>query len=403
MVETEKTRGTITIRYPVTILGIRTKRILLFLFCFAIVLFLFLKVDWTAIMPTRSSTTVGKDTSKVTIFVSLASYRDIYCMKTLQHLFSQAKHPERIFVGVVQQNSDRDPDCQTVEGVDNRENVKDLQTLLKYRDHVRVLRMEYREAKGPVYARFLAVDRHYRGEDFIFQIDSHIRFIKNWDEVIVNNVMRLPPKSCISHYPMHFEPDTGTFNTMWKTHVTRFCRGFFNNDEILQPEGGVFTFDGKSYEGPFLAAGMTFYPGSAATEVPIDPHLKHLFHGEELLYSIRMAAAGYKFYSPAENVCFHFYTRKEFPKSWDANLRDSDYFVVQRHALQRTKYILGMLEKSQLENTTLSLPEIDKYGINRDDPQTKKNVDDYLEKFGINFKEKKIKDLCKSGEFPSKY
>ena len=43
-----------------------------------------------------------------TIFVSIASYRDENCPKTLYSLFKNAKYPERVFVGICQQNKTSD-------------------------------------------------------------------------------------------------------------------------------------------------------------------------------------------------------------------------------------------------------------------------------------------------------
>lgn len=41
------------------------------------------------------------------IFVSVASYRDDNCPKTLTEMYSKAAHPERLFVGLVQQVTDK--------------------------------------------------------------------------------------------------------------------------------------------------------------------------------------------------------------------------------------------------------------------------------------------------------
>ncbi len=38
------------------------------------------------------------------IYVSLGTYRDPFCPMTLKSLYAQAKHPERLFVGLLQQN-----------------------------------------------------------------------------------------------------------------------------------------------------------------------------------------------------------------------------------------------------------------------------------------------------------
>jgi hypothetical protein len=49
------------------------------------------------------SDSITSEYSKDTIFVSIASYRDAECKKTLFDLFYKADHPFRIFVGLVLQ------------------------------------------------------------------------------------------------------------------------------------------------------------------------------------------------------------------------------------------------------------------------------------------------------------
>ena len=47
-----------------------------------------------------------------TIFVATASYRDTECQWTVKNLYEQAKHPERIYTGVVWQIvENEDGDC----------------------------------------------------------------------------------------------------------------------------------------------------------------------------------------------------------------------------------------------------------------------------------------------------
>ena len=46
-----------------------------------------------------------------TIFISIASYRDRLCSQTLENLYKNAKFPQRIYVGICEQNKDSDVDC----------------------------------------------------------------------------------------------------------------------------------------------------------------------------------------------------------------------------------------------------------------------------------------------------
>lgn len=46
------------------------------------------------------------------IFVSLGTYRDPFCPMTIKSLYNNAAHPERLFVGMFQQNC-FGPKCRT--------------------------------------------------------------------------------------------------------------------------------------------------------------------------------------------------------------------------------------------------------------------------------------------------
>jgi hypothetical protein len=75
-----------------------------------------------------------------TIFVSIASYRDSVCSTTVESLYSMAKNPQNIFVGLCQQNNGKeDQDC-----VNYNSNI-----ISKYIKNIRTIRIPYFEAKGP--------------------------------------------------------------------------------------------------------------------------------------------------------------------------------------------------------------------------------------------------------------
>jgi hypothetical protein len=336
-----------------------------------------------------------------TIFVSIASFRDPQCMHTLLWALRQAKHPERVFVGVLQQNNvDMDVDCMSV-SLEKPSSPKDAELLLKWRQQVRILRVDYLIARGPAWARYMVIDKLFQKEDYVLQIDSHTRFVPDWDELIVNNIKQLPRKAAISHYPSVFDPKANSDQLPVDYHKTiaRMCKGFYNNDGILQPTAGLMALDKKESKfSPFLGAGFTFYPGIVHDEIKMDPHLPYLFHGEELLFSMRLVSKGYKFYSPAENIVFHFYYRKDFPKYWDLSSVYPDYGKLQRYSLERTKYIIGMIGIDQVENKTFVMQGLPReYGIDWDDPDVKKRMDRYFEIFEMNLKEKKMGDFCSKG------
>ena len=112
-----------------------------------------------------------------TIYVTIASYRDPRCPHTVEMLFKQAKYPERIRVGIVDQ-IDLEEDVSCAKPEVSCEEDKD-QTLCRYSHQIDVFQMDAQLAVGPVFARHIG-DRMYRGEYYVMQCDAHMEFVKHW-------------------------------------------------------------------------------------------------------------------------------------------------------------------------------------------------------------------------------
>ncbi len=244
------------------------------------------------------------------IFISIASYRDSLCPSTLMDMYANADHPDRIFTAVIQQNIETDQECLI------RANCIPMSNVL-------VRRLHAKEAKGPTYARELATQL-YEGQDFFLQIDSHMRFLPHWDTEYVKmyklySEKLSTDKVVISQYPMEFDVKTNTLPDKWKTHTAVTYTVNWNEGIPIGGAAsiGIFNPNEKMYEQPIAAAGVLFGPGKMLKDVPFDPSLNYLFHGEEVLYSIRLWAAGYKIMAPYRNYFFHYYYREKDPKFWE--------------------------------------------------------------------------------------
>lgn len=113
---------------------------------------------------------------KALIFVGIAHYRDQRCSRTLFSLFSKAKHPERLRIGLVQQIHTE---------ADNFHCLQDFCAAYgKYCQHkeeqFRLLELTHQLARGPAYARYLQ-STLIQDEDFCMQIDSHSEVVQDWD------------------------------------------------------------------------------------------------------------------------------------------------------------------------------------------------------------------------------
>jgi hypothetical protein len=95
------------------------------------------------------SSDVNKIGTKVngeeTIFLMIASYRDFQCRETITSAFNRADHPERLFVGAVDQVVPGDIGCLDV---DPPCSVNPDQPVCKYRDQISVFKMDAKYATG---------------------------------------------------------------------------------------------------------------------------------------------------------------------------------------------------------------------------------------------------------------
>ena len=107
------------------------------------------------------------DDAAATIFVSVAAFRDAECRWTVRDLFEKAARPGRVHVGVCWQADD------------------DMPTFAEEGFNVSVTQMPWQDARGPGFARARIQTELYAGEDYYFQIDSHCRFERCWDSLLI--------------------------------------------------------------------------------------------------------------------------------------------------------------------------------------------------------------------------
>ena len=280
------------------------------------------------------------DPASATIFVSIASYRDADCINTLHSLFSAAANPARVFVGVCEQNSPAAAEtCLPAE--------------FKWHDQVRRVSVPSKEAKGPTYARYLCSTLH-RGERYFLQLDSHMRMVKGWDTAVIAMLRACPsPKPVLTHYPhdsQHAATGIRDVPVLCKSKFDAQGLATFEADTLPPPRPGA-----TPKPVPFTAGGFMFGPATMLSEVPYDPDLPQLFQGEELLYSARLWTAGYDFFTPTANLCYHHYYRKDAPKFWN----DVDYTATQQATVAKVKKLLdgGMPGYSHGLGTARSLAQ----------------------------------------------
>lgn len=303
----------------------------------------------------------------MSIFVSIASYRDDVCTQTIQSLYENADKPENVFVGICQQNKEEDADCI-------------LNTEFENNPNIRIMRLPHSEAKGPTYARYLC-STLWKGEDYFFQVDSHSTFVESWDTKCIDMIkdikeQGLSHKPILSHYPL--EDKDYKDRKRNRTQVPRICKSYFNDRGIINLHAAeIIDTKDDFYKVPYVSGGMLFGPSSMLVEVPYDPNLPYLFTGEEILHSIRLYTAGYDIFTPKENIIFHEYVRDDKPKFWN-DLKYDD-----TEAVNKLKYLLGLAQLNTLSDAMKV--DLDKYGF-----QTTRSLQNFLDWTKIDMDKKQV-------------
>ena len=249
-----------------------------------------------------------------TIFYTMASYRDKLCPVTLFNLFTKAKSPARITVGVVQQNMPEDVDCLEEYCRLMLQAGKGDENFCPYRDQITMKRFYARIAKGPTWARAHG-STMVKDEEFCMQTDSHMDFVQNWDSEMLkmwgstNNEYAVLSTyvTAIEELPHLGEGKKG-LNGLHE--VPHLCMVTLGGAHGLVRNWG--TKCARMLPKPKLTnaiwgAGLSFSKCHAERKVPYDPHTPHIFDGEEFSRSVRLFTWGYDIYTPNRVYVVHNY------------------------------------------------------------------------------------------------
>lgn len=261
----------------------------------------------------------------MTIFVSIASYRDVELPLTINSLIQNADVPQNLHIGIVDQSTN----SESID-ISNYKNTKSLW-------------MHPRDARGAGYARAQA-QTMYDNEDWFLQIDSHSRFEQGWDTKLIDMYSAASsaagnPKIILSQFPKAYiregNEDIAIHSVKYPDDPHRQIVYWFRESVW---SGFRIPFDDPRFcvpeESETILAGFVFAPGSIVNEVPYDPDI--CFWGEELAFSLRAWTRGWQIYSPNEMVISHFYERKGHNKIWDSrNNVDKKWALIENNSVMR--------------------------------------------------------------------
>jgi len=301
------------------------------------------------------------------VFVSLASYRDPQLVPTVQDCLRKAGNPERLRFGICLQ---RDPaDSPLPFAGDPR---------------FRILDVHWRESKGACWARAEIMKLWHR-EDWFLQVDSHCRFAKGWDSLLVQTMADTrSAKPIVSTYAAPFTP--GGIEILQGAPLQMVFQQF-TLEGIPQLRPGAFP-PGRNSKKPlrarFLAAGFLFAPGVFVEEVPYDPEL--YFMGEESAMTVRAFTNGYDLFHPAETIVWHDYIRADASKHWGDHSDSANVPSPWSKLDERSRRKIQRL---------LSGEPVESFGLGR-----ARTLSDYEAYAGLSFRHKKAQAYTLRGAEP---
>jgi hypothetical protein len=239
------------------------------------------------------------------IFIQIASYRDPQLVPTIKDLIVNAKRPKNLVFSIARQFNE----------IDDFDNLDEFRNDKRFK----ILDIPYQDSNGVCWARNLT-QQLYDGEEYTMQIDSHMRFVKDWDDILIKMIKGLQKdgysKPLLTGYVPSFDPENYPKSRImepWRMVFDRFI-----------PEGAVFFLpetipNWKELKKPvparFYSAHFCFTLGQFSTEVQHNP--EYYFHGEEISIAARAYTWGYDLFHTHIPVVFHEYTRKGRTKQWD--------------------------------------------------------------------------------------
>jgi len=272
-----------------------------------------------------------EDTDKATIYVSICAYRDLELRATIENCIRQASHPERLFFGICNQF--------------------DSATFLAESDfdNTRIVSVHYSKATGLGSAR-RCVQELYENQDFVLQLDSHMRFKPGWDNY---------------HLQLHSAANQGGIS---RPIITAACpewrldgqdyftrqgtkigfKKFFERGTVEYAPNWLTKEEQKHkyVRGVFVSGHYYFAQGRFFDDYVFDPEI--YFGGEETCLSVRAYTLGYDAIHPSDSYVYHAYNRSARNLHWldhaDTNNKNGFKIDVDKLDLISTKRIRQLLE-----------------------------------------------------------
>ena len=310
-------------------------------------------------------------TPEDTIFVQIASYRDPELQWTLKDLFEKAKRPENIFVGICHQYDMKGDEDKHL-----------FEIPFSHPKQLRIDEVDYRESQGCCWARN-RVQKLWKGEKWTLMIDSHMRFEKYWDEILVINLKKqinknnnkllltayLPGYEYIDNKNIKYFTNLGSIKLLFDSEFIR-CNGANNIKNFSNIAG--------------FSAHFAFTTSDFIKEIKYDPYL--FFLGEEPTVAARLFTNGWNILCFNDIIMYHLYNNREKKQKRQINInnKNNNMSKLRQHEIFNIK---------KIDNED-ALMDIKEYGLGN-----KRTLRDYERFSGVDFRRKITREHTKQGIF----
>jgi hypothetical protein len=304
-------------------------------------------------------------TKNDTIFVQIAAYRDPELHPTVEDLFKKAKKPENITVSIAHDHDLKDGDNYHFQVPQDRKN------------QVIVHDTDYRKSTGPNPSKRLA-QSSWSGQRWTLQIDCHMRFDQDWDEIIVKDIKAIGDEG----KGVIFTNSPSSYNT--KSDEVSFYQNFSNAIAIFfsNPDFRPYSSPNVIYKtrpGVILLGSFYFGDSGVIQNNKFNPNLMHY---DEMTNSLRYFTSGANIYNYAKTIIAHLWA-----------LDNPNYVAGKTNAYKGNPVSEQMcLQMCGIKKS--NNPEVFKIMKNYD-LNTVRTLRDYERFSGVSFKERKLREFTK--------
>lgn len=306
------------------------------------------------------------------IFVQLASYRDPQLSTTIQDLLEKADNPEMFTFGICWQYDE----TEDTSLYDNKPNF-------------RVKKHHYSESQGLGWARAIC-NSLYDGEELTLQLDSHHRFLKGWDTMMLEDfdqASAFSEKPVLTTYLTPFEPEQEHYNEI----PCLMSQYEFSYDKLLMSRPWHimdFKKHNRVIKARTISGHFFLAEGSFIKNVPYDPDIYFGGYTEETTLSVRAFTNGYDFYSPYRQYIWHEYTRNNRPKHWEDHGTETSIGYKETKKTSGQRDVFARNKTRQMFGQEKHDIKMNKYGLGKT-----RSLRDYEVYGGFDFKKCRIQDF----------